>query len=140
MILGLMSGLAVAFQATWRPLTVLSGVITGLLLAGGAAAARRRSPAPAAGMEPVTVRPPIIPDGFIDVELELRGILGAADARAEAQMTRLEIAVQPGLVIRADRAALRRVAAGVVENGCIGPAAERCWSLPGAMAGACRSG
>jgi glucose-6-phosphate-specific signal transduction histidine kinase len=50
----------------------------------------------------------------LDVEQEIRAVLG--DARP--QRVRLEIAVQPGLTLRVDRAGFDMVLAGVVRHAC----------------------
>ena len=114
-----MAGLSGAFQALWLPISVLSGVAMGVLLAGGFNGRRRRAavgataertlPAPAGGPRPLTA-------DHLDLEAELHAVLQAHDAKAIERHVRLEIAVQPGLSVRADPVALRGIVTDLLGN------------------------
>ncbi|MEO9189367.1 MAG: HAMP domain-containing sensor histidine kinase [Acetobacteraceae bacterium] len=121
------AGLDGAFQALWLPVVVLSGVATGAFLAGGFAGRRRTAeahsvtttrtpPPPAPGPRPFAA-------DHLDLEAELHDVLGAHDARAIERHVRLEIAVQPGLTVRADPVALRGIVSDLLANA-IGHTAE----------------
>lgn len=114
-----MAGLAGAFQALWLPVIVLSGVATGAFLAGGVAGRRRK-----AEVDPATTRtlpasvagPRPFASDQLDLEAELHAVLQAHDAQAIERHVRLEIAVQPGLTVRADPVALRGIVSDLLAN------------------------
>jgi len=77
------------------------------------APAQKREHPQAIGVEDAATRAPRGAATF-EVEQEIRAVLG--DVRL--QRVRLEIAVQPELVLRADRGDFRRVLAGLVQHAC----------------------
>ena len=105
-----------SWQNVWLPFVTLSGVASGTFLAGGLA--RRAAPRPSgatasAGVGHVTDSPPSEPTPLrlaaerLDAEPELvSAVQDIADLAAE-RLVRLEAAIQPGLTLWADKAALR---------------------------------
>lgn len=109
-----MAGLSDAFQALWLPAVLLSGAVAGILLAGGPR--RRRQPAMAQAAPPQEPRPRAFASGEIDLGAELRGIAEAQGAAAVARRVRLQIAIEPDLVVRADPLAVRAVVGDLLRN------------------------
>lgn len=109
-----MAGLSEAFQALWLPAVLLSGVVTGILLAGGSR--RYRQPV---GERAAPTSDPVLPvfaSGNIDLAAELRSIVGAHGAAAAARCIRLQIALQPDLLVRADPVAVRAIVSELLRN------------------------
>ncbi|MGH7210062.1 MAG: sensor histidine kinase, partial [Acetobacteraceae bacterium] len=116
-----MAGLSDAFQGLWLPLAVLSGVLMGVLLAGGLAGRRRdkvRQGSADAGpaVDTPIARPAVLAAGHLDLEVELHAIVQAHDAQAIGRHVRLETAVVPGLTVRVDPAALRQIVSDLLAN------------------------
>ncbi len=109
-----LAGLSEAFQAVWLPAVLLSGVATGILLAGGS---RRRKRTPAeqtpASREPVF---PTFASGQVDLAAELRSTAEAHAAGAVARRIRLQIALEPDLMVRADPLAVRAIVGDLLRN------------------------
>lgn len=82
----------------------------------GASAASQKSEHPRAPSTQNWAAPAPLRSTTFDVEQEIRAILG--DAAVAAQRVRLEIAVQPELVLHADRAGFHRSLAGLVQHAC----------------------
>jgi signal transduction histidine kinase len=84
-----------------------------------------RAPVPARQGEPPRIRAaesraasPTARWTRFDVEPEIRSVLGEAAVAARPQPVRFEIAVQPGLAFRADRAVFRGALAALVQQAC----------------------
>lgn len=109
-----MAGLSEAFEALWLPGVLLSGVVTGTLLAGGS----RRHRQPVAGRAALASDPalPAFAAGEIDLAAELRSIAGTHGAAAATRRIRLQIALQPDLVVRADPVAIRAIVGELLRN------------------------
>lgn len=109
-----MAGLPDAFQALWLPAVLLSGVVTGVLLAGGP---RRRGPRTVEQAAPSheTGRPAFAA-GEIDLGGELRGIAEGQGAAAAARRIRLQVALEPNLIVRADPLAVHAIVGDLLRN------------------------
>jgi signal transduction histidine kinase len=81
------------------------------------ARAQQREPPRIGGTENRASPPPPRSTTF-DVEPEIRSVLGEAAVATRTQRVRFEIAVQPELALRADRALFRQVLAGLVQQAC----------------------
>ena len=110
----LMAGLSEAFQALWLPAVLMSGVVTGILLAGGSR--RRRPRAAEQAMAPRETPPPAVAVGEVDLAGELLGIAEAQGAVAAARRIRLQVALQPGLIVRVDPLAVRAIVGDLLRN------------------------
>ncbi len=117
--------LSSAVQDLGRPLFALSGLAAVILLAGVLLARRHgvlHAAANAIGPDGATGFPASVPGARplavdqLDIELELRAWLREQEATAAARHVRMEIAIQPGLTVRADRGALRGAMQEVLGN------------------------
>ncbi|MEO8716550.1 MAG: ATP-binding protein, partial [Acetobacteraceae bacterium] len=114
-----LAGLSGAVEALWLPLTVLSGVAMGAILAGGLAdrrravgASARAAPAPreaASSLRPLAAGP-------LDLDTELRAAAEGLVASARQRHVRLQVAVQPDLTVRSDAVALRQIVTDLLAN------------------------
>lgn len=117
--------LSAAVQDLGPALIVLSGLATALLLARGLLSRRGvgvRAGASATGAEAasrssafVLGARPLAADR-LDIEIELRISLREHEPVAAARHVRMEVAIQPGLTVRADRGALRGAVHDVLGN------------------------
>ncbi len=112
--------MSLSWQNVWVSLAALSGVASGTLLAGGFArrGAARRSGALVDTAAPNV--PSVTPSGNaplrlagepLDAERELISVAQDVAGAAMARSVRLETAIQPGLTVWADKAALREMLA-----------------------------
>ncbi len=125
-MLSWMAGVSFAWQTIWLPLATLSSLASGALLAGGFAG-RRGAPRlpsvagdaemPAAPATPPSDAAPLrLTSEQLDVERELVAAVQGFAGFAADRLIRLEIAIQPGLAVRADRSALRQIIAGPLRS------------------------
>lgn len=117
MFSGLISRLTVAVQALWRSFVGLSALASGIMLPGGTSVSRRRENGMAPRRPaPIVLDPPPMAVGHFDLDLELRIILSSLESDASLLGCTLELAVEPGLVVRADCSTVRQATTLAVAN------------------------